>query len=983
MKTELNRNINLNNCVEGAIPFLLSGMLDADGRQLIVCADQAECEAYRQHLAFLRPGRYSSADPSAEAEFITALNSFFTEGRSVITTKEALEFLYPSKDDIVKSATVIEKGAKISPERLSEILSEAGYERADNVFDRGEFAYRGFIIDIYDSVNKPVRVEFDGDTVESVRNFKTDTQLSEEEIEKYRFVSPGFQERERSFQDTFAEERIYITDDILFASEVDNRLNEEISVGSFSIRQFEEWSTVNFPGYEIIIFSSNRYEKEKLSKLLKISAEYAEGSILKGFADHADRILFINDFEIFGRQRSWESGEISVSSVSIEDIDRLEIGDSVVHQIYGIGRYAGIERIHVGSRYTDCLKIYYKNDDKLYVPIDQIFMVDKYISSDRKQAEISSLDKQKFEKQKNRVKEQIKKILGELLRLYAEREMIKGYSFPEDGEEQNEMEEHFEYDETPDQISAIRDVKRDMSSSKPMDRLICGEVGFGKTEVAARAAFKCVLAGKQAVFLVPTTILAEQHYRTISSRLSPYGVRVEMLSRFISQSSKRKVFSKLAEGSADIVIATHSILSDKAAFKDLGLLIVDEEHKFGVKQKEKLKDFKTSVDVLSMSATPIPRTMEMALSGIRDISNILTPPKGRISVETHLVKWDESLIRRAALKEKERGGQIYFIHNRIESLHSVEERLRMILPDLKIVSAHAQMNGKELENIMIDFWDGRYDILLSTTIVESGIDNPNANTMFIDRADTFGLAQLHQLRGRIGRSSSEAYCYLIVPEKSLITDNAKRRLYAFKSHSSLGAGLSLALKDLEIRGAGNLLGTKQHGELGIVGFSLYFRLLKQAIDEIKGIRTPEIIEPTLNIPLKTYIPDGFEITKSGKTQLYREISGIEKAENIEEARRKFKDRYGTLPEEIDNIFVLQEIKLLCKKCRVSKILFTQRSALFEFFLEFNPPKEKITAFISNIDSDFEVHYDMPFSIKIKDNARIDKYTILKLLKSLL
>jgi len=980
---KISNKINLTNCVEGALPFILSEALPKDKRQIILCPDNAFSLAFYQHISTLNPNSYIVSDFENDTEIYSALNSYLTENKSIILTKGAKDYKYPSPGRILDSSVLIKKGERIDPQNLVEILRENGFERTDNVFDRGEFAYRGFIIDIYDTVNPPTRIEFENETIESLRKFRIDTQLSGEELSSFRIVNSSAFERTLPFELFFEKESVYDLEDIIFKSTIDSLQNEEISVGSFNIRQFEEWITSNYNDYKIFIFCSNEYEKDKIKRMLRREAEYQDGAVLKGFADHADKMLFINDFEIFGRQRSYIPDEMSVSAISIEDIDRLEIGDNVVHQIYGIGRYAGIERIQVGNRYTDCLKIYYKNDDKLYVPIDQIYMVDKYISSDKKQTEISSLDKQKFERQKNKVKEQIKKILGELLRLYAEREMVKGFSFLKDDDIQMDMEEHFEYDETPDQITAIEVFKKDMISKKPMDRLICGEVGFGKTEVAARAALKCVLSGKQAVFLGPTTILAEQHFRTIGGRLKPYGVRVEMLSRFVSSSNKRRVIAQIAKGDVDIVIATHSILSDKILFKDLGLLIIDEEHKFGVKQKEKLKDMKSTVDVLSMSATPIPRTMEMALSGIRDISNILTPPAGRQSIETHLVKWDENLIKNAAMKEIARKGQIYFIHNRIESLKSVEDRLKMILPDARIVSAHAQMHSNELEEIMAAYWAGEYDILLSTTIIESGIDNPNANTMFINRADTFGLAQLHQLRGRIGRSSQESFCYLIIPEKSMITDNAKRRLYAFKSHSSIGAGLSLALKDLEIRGAGNLLGTKQHGSIGIVGFSLYFKLLKQAIDEIKGIRTVEMIEPTINIPLKTYIPDGFEITRSGKTQLYREISGIERLEDIEKGRKNFIDKYGVPPDEIDNIFILHEIKMLCKKCRVSKILFLENSVFFEFFLTYVPSKENITRFLSKISADFEVFYDDPFRVKIKERESIDKYMILKRLKSLL
>jgi len=671
---------------------------------------------------------------------------------------------------------------------------------------------------------------------------------------------------------------------------------------------------------------------------------------------------------------------VPLSPIAIEEIDSLDLGDVVVHQTYGVGKYAGIERIAYGERYTDCIKIFYKDNDKLFIPIDQIHLINKYIGSKDKEPKLSSLRKNSFEKQKEKVRESLKKIAGTLLRLYAEREMVKGFKFKEDDERQIEMEEMFEYDETSDQLKAIEDVKKDMMNERPMDRLISGEVGYGKTEVAARAAFKAYLSKKQVAFLVPTTILAQQHYETLKERLKTFPVKIEMLSRFRKEREKQLIKKRIREGDADIIVGTHGLLSNNMEFLDLGLYIIDEEHRFGVKQKERIKEIKKSVDVISMSATPIPRTLEMSMTGIKDISNIMTPPAGRKAIKTFIVRWAEETIKSAIYKEVSRQGQIYFLHNRIETLKSLEMKLKNMLEDIRIVSIHAKMHSKEIKGRMHDFRERKYDMLLSTAIIESGIDNPNVNTMVINRADMFGLAELHQLRGRIGRSQREAFCYLIVPEKEQVTENAKRRLSVFKSFSSLGAGINLAIKDAEMRGAGRILGTEQHGFIGNVGYNLYFKLLNEAIEEVRGIKKPHLIEPTLNLPCSTFVPDSFSITKSGKTKLYRDISQINKYDNIEKEREKFKDRYGKIPVEISNIFNLQELKLMCKELMIGKIEMFRKNLSIEFMVDNEPNLYDIRRIISKVEGPVELKHEPSFTIIIKD---IKMNNIYKYTKSLL
>lgn len=966
-------NLNPDRCVRGIIPFIIAG----NGSKLVICEDSKDALAFQSAVEIFNPGKYYYIDRYDETA-LPLLNGLAEGSISLVSGPDIYSALFPDRSSLASSVITFRKGMIIDDD-LTEYLEDCGLSRVDNVYEKGEYAVRGFVIDVYAFHSGPVRIELYDNEIESIRGFDVGTQLSTADMETFSMHIPR-KTADVEFSEFIKGIEVIDLPDLIYKARPDHKICEDIDFSGGHIGNFIDWAS-KYTNYDVHVFASSGYEAARLAKVFKDKITVHRGNIYAGFILHASKLICINDFEIFKRARMFSLDFEGFAPVLMEDIDALQPGDIVVHQVHGIGRFAGIEKVSIGNRFSDCLKIYYRDNDKLYVPVDQIYLIDKYYGTSTDNVNLSSLTKKHFEQQKNKVRESLKQIAGELIRLYAERELVSGIEYPADDEMQIDMESHFSFEETPDQISAIEDVKNDMEKARPMDRLICGEVGFGKTEVAARAAFKAILAGRQVCILVPTTILAEQHFRTLTERFRDYPVTVEMISRFRKQKEKSVVIKGLSEGKINLIIGTHSLLSSNMEYADLGLLIIDEEHRFGVKQKEMIKEMKRNIDVLSMSATPIPRTLEMAFSGIKDISNILTPPIGRQPVETYLIKWNDSIIRDALLREKERGGQIYFVHNRIETLPDIERKLRKLVPECRIVTAHAKLQSAKLEKIMVDFWERKFDILLSTAIIESGIDNPDANTMFINRGDMFGLAQLHQLRGRIGRSKRDAHCYVIVPGKSSITDNARKRLTAFKSYSSLGAGMKLAMKDLEIRGAGNLLGTQQHGNIGIVGFSLYFKLLAQAIDELKGIKKPDIIEPVINIPVKTYIPDDFKISRTGKTALYREIAGIKNAEDIPEATGKFRDRYGRMPEEIMNMYKLQEVKLMAKSARISRI-FSSKGLVIEFFLSYEPSINVINRMLSSVNSDFEVKYGNPFKIILK-NAQADIDTVKMLLKSLI
>jgi len=653
----------------------------------------------------------------------------------------------------------------------------------------------------------------------------------------------------------------------------------------------------------------------------------SSGSLAEGFVFEDINLIVFTEKEVFGkRQKRKRQLKELEEGVKISSIHELSLGDYVVHENHGIGKYLGVKTMEIRDQHLDYLVIKYAGEDKLYVPTEQVNLVQKYIGADHIAPKLYKLGGSDWKKVKQRVENSVKEMAIGLLELYAERETVQGYSFSEDTVWQQEFEEAFPYEETPDQDKAIIDVKRDMEDNSPMDRLLCGDVGYGKTEVAIRAAFKTVMEGKQTAILVPTTILAQQHFNTFKDRMENYPINIEMISRFRTAREQKDVLRKLALGKVDIVIGTHRLLSKDIIFDDLGLLIVDEEQRFGVTHKEKLKDFKRNVDVLTMTATPIPRTLHMALVGVRDMSVIETPPENRYPIRTYIREFNPELIRDAIRKELAREGQVYFVHNRVEDIEKKADLIKKLVPKCRVAVAHGQMNEHKLEKIMVNFYHQQYDVLVCTTIIETGLDVPTVNTIIINRAEQMGLAQLYQLRGRVGRSNKIAYAYLMYEKDRILPEIAEKRLKAIKEFTNLGSGFKIAMRDLEIRGAGNLLGAEQHGHIASVGFSLYCKLLDDAVGELKGKNLDDKNEVELKYNIDAYIPEQYIADSQQKIEIYKKITKMKKESDSTDIIDELIDRFGEPPEEVMNLIRISQIKIKAGRLGIRKI--TQKKGVF-------------------------------------------------------
>ena len=696
----------------------------------------------------------------------------------------------------------------------------------------------------------------------------------------------------------------------------------------------EEWKE---SGGRVVIITRTREQAERLKEILKnYNVEIDKfldswkelpiepgificlGNITKGFVWQEAGLYVISEDQIFGRKKDAKT-KPSSRLAQLINIGQFKEGDLVVHEEHGIGRYIGLKKIKVNNRVNEYAIIEYAENSKLYIPTDRISILQKYIGIEDKEPKLDQLGGRSWDIAKKKAKSSIKKIAKHLVELYAIRQARKGYAFSPPDHIFREFEATFEHEETPDQIKAIEDVLNDMSSERPMDRLICGDVGFGKTEVAIRAAFKAVMDGKQVAMVVPTTLLAEQHYRTFKSRMSPYHIRVEMLSRFKSRSEQTKIIAEIRSGKIDIIIGTHRLLQKDIKFSDLGLLIIDEEQKFGVKQKELLKRYRTTVDVLSLAATPIPRTLHMALLGVRDISIIETPPQDRLSIRTHISYYDEDLIAKAIRFELKRKGQVFFVHNRVQTIYDRAEKIRRLVPEAKLAVAHGQMKEAELEKTMLSFLNKEIDVLVCTSIIESGLDIPSANTIIIDGVEKMGLAQVYQLRGRVGRSKEKAYAYLLISDPSSITPEGEKRLKALMDFSRLGAGLQLAMHDLRIRGGGNILGYAQSGHIAEIGYELYVRLIEQTIAELKGEEWHEELNPEININVPAYIPETYIMDNDLRLNIYRRLSMLSEESELTKVKSELLDRFGDMPEEVKNLFHIMNIRIILKRSGISKL----------------------------------------------------------------
>jgi transcription-repair coupling factor (superfamily II helicase) len=673
-------------------------------------------------------------------------------------------------------------------------------------------------------------------------------------------------------------------------------------------------------GYEVYIFAGSGSQRQRLESLLQdLPVTILSESISEGFGLPETKLLVVEENEIFGRRRRIPRSVKQVESKEIDTFVDLTPGDLVVHVNYGIGRFKGIERIEAAGTVRDYIRLEYAGEEFVYLPIEQVNMIQRYIGVGDTHPRLDRIGGKSWETRKGKVQKSVEDLAGRLITLYSRRQKTQGFAFPPDSEWQLDFEANFPYEETSDQLRCIDEVKADMERPTPMDRLVCGDVGYGKTEVAMRAAFKAVSAGKQVAFLAPTTILAEQHFDTITERTDGFPISAAMLSRFVPKPEQRKTLRGLEEGRVDLVIGTHRLLQRDVKFKDLGLIIVDEEQRFGVKDKERLKELKTSVDALALTATPIPRTLHMSLLKIRDMSVLNTPPHNRRPIETHIQEFSEELVTRAIRRELARGGQVYYLHNRIDTLDNVREFLTRLLPEVVVDTAHGQMTSEELEDIMHRFVHGGSQVLVSTTIVENGIDIPNVNTIIIDRADMYGISQLYQLRGRVGRSERLAYAYLFYPDRRVLSELAMKRLRIISDFTDLGSGFKIALKDMEVRGAGNLLGREQSGDILSVGFDMYLKLLGQALKRLEGGAEEAPPEVYLELDYSGFIPDSYIEEPMEKMEVYKKIAAISDDEELSSVHAELVDRFGPLPEEVESLLSLAEIRILCKQLFISSL----------------------------------------------------------------
>ncbi len=734
------------------------------------------------------------------------------------------------------------------------------------------------------------------------------------------------------------------------------------------IDNINRWTT---KGYLVNVFCETPQQAKRVLEILierDLPPEYTSvsvGYISEGFLSESLKLFVISENEIFGnRQGRKVSKRVTTKGAPLLSLVDLKVGDHVVHVSHGIAIYEGIRRIDIDGQAQDFLVLRYREDDKLYVPTYQVDLVQKYIGNkdESYQPKIDYLGGKSWQNKKNRAKAAVEEMAAELLKLYAARQTNRGFGFPSEVPWEGEFEALFPFQETDDQLQAIEDVKADMETERPMDRLICGDVGYGKTEVALRAAFKAVMAEKQVAILVPTTILALQHYDTFEKRFKSFPIIVEMLNRFRNQKEIRTIKEKLAEGTVDIVIGTHSLLSKTVSFENLGLLIVDEEHRFGVKHKEKIKQFKETVDVLTLTATPIPRTLHMSLVGIRDFSIINTPPANRLPIQTHVMPYSPKVIKDAIMNEMSRNGQVFFVHNRVQNIGIIANTIQELVPHARLAIAHGQMPERELENVMLEFVRHKHDILVCTMIIESGLDIPNVNTIMINRADAFGLAQLYQLRGRVGRADEQAYGYLFYPNDKAITEGAQKRLRVIEEFTDLGSGFKIALRDLEIRGAGNILGAQQHGHITNVGYELYCKLLDDAVKKLKGEKVEEEFETSINLPIDAFLPDDYIPDSRQKISIYKKISALKSAADRYDLTNELIDRFGEIPEPVEMLLEICSIKQLCKKLGIESIVAGGKRIKVTF--DENNPKIDVAQFVAAVNDNPQLELRPPAQLLI-------------------
>ncbi len=968
---------------------------------------------------------------------ISAASSGDSRYRFVVSYPDAVAEMVISQRQLDERMLVMKQGETVDVSTTMETLRQLGFKEVDYVYEPGQFALRGSILDIFSySSELPFRIDFFGDDIDSIRTFEVDTQLSKEKREQVEIVPElAVAEQKVSFLSFLPQETLMVTQNFLYvrdaiakvyddgfsqqalkerlegATEVEQKdimmqMNKETQLlqASQFAREAEGFRHIevghhptgvpdavitfhtapqpqfhkNFDllqesleqnlknGYQLRILADSPKQLERLKDIFKekgaVVFEGVERTIHEGFIDHDLRLCVFTDHQIFDRFHKYnlrsDKARGGKVSLTLKEIQQFEIGDYVVHIDHGIGRFGGLVRMPQGTGFQEMIKIQYEGGGTIYVSIHSLYKVSKYKAQDGGEPpRLSHLGTGQWERLKERTKQKLKDIARDLIKLYAARRQQKGFAFSADSYMQQELEASFLYEDTPDQLKATNDVKADMEKSQPMDRLVCGDVGFGKTEVAVRAAFKAACDSKQVAVLVPTTVLAYQHYQTFSSRLKDLPVRVEYLSRARSAKQTTAILKDLADGKVDILIGTHKLIGKSVKFKDLGLLIIDEEQKFGVSTKEKLRQMKTNVDTLTMSATPIPRTLQFSLVGARDLSIIQTPPPNRYPIQTEIHTFGSDIIADAINFEMSRNGQVYFVNPRINDLTRIKELIHKYVPDARVAVGHGQMKPDELEKIIFDFQNYDYDVLLSTTIIENGIDISNANTIIINGAHHFGLSDLHQMRGRVGRGNRKAFCYLLAPPLADLPVESRRRLEALENFSDLGSGIHIAMQDLDIRGAGNLLGAEQSGFIADLGYETYVKILNQAVVELrnedrdnaskvrqKGERSTQIKKDDITVPLapgayvtdcslesdlEMYFPDQYVPSDSERMLLYRELDGLQTDEQLAAYRGRLIDRFGSVPHVGEELMRVVVLRRLGKALGVEKIMLKQgRMSLF-------------------------------------------------------
>nr|WP_262916105.1 transcription-repair coupling factor [Pedobacter montanisoli] len=957
-----------------------------------------------------------TANVLARAEVLTELNHHSPYGKIVVTYPEALAEKVINRNVLEKNTLEISIGANLGIDFINEFLTDYDFERSDFVYEPGQFSIRGGIVDIFSfSHDLPYRIEFFGDTIESIRTFEIDSQLSVEEIKTLTIVpnvqakfltennislleyidkdtqlwfkdvafaldvvktgyrkadelwkalpqadkqqNPNWLDPKFAFTDEkmladlfqdfnvveFGKQFFYRADEtVFFDTKPQPSFNKDFSLLIHNFKENEKQHIHNF------IFTNSAKQIERLYAILDdidktVKFVPINISLREGFVDFEQKVAFYTDHQIFDRFYKYQlkKGYQRSQSITLKDLRELKPGDFVTHIDHGIGKYAGLEKVEVNGKVQEMIRLVYADNDLLYVNINSLNRIAKYSGKDGTVPKMNKLGTDAWDKLKRTTKKKVKDIARDLIRLYAMRKAQQGTAFAPDGYLETELEASFIYEDTPDQVKATAEVKKDMEAPHPMDRLICGDVGFGKTEIAIRAAFKAVANSKQVAILVPTTILALQHYKTFSSRLKDFPAKVDYINRFKTSKQIKETLELLAQGKIDIIIGTHRLLSKDVKFKDLGLMVIDEEQKFGVAAKEKLKTLRVNVDTLTLTATPIPRTLHFSLMGARDLSIMSTPPPNRQGVNTELHVFNDKLIQEAIQFELDRGGQVFFIHNRVNDLQQLGGLIQTLVPNARIGIAHGQLDGDALEDVMLAFINGEKDVLVATTIIEAGLDIPNANTIIINQAHMFGLSDLHQMRGRVGRSNKKAFCYLLTLPLSTLTTEARKRLSAIEEFSDLGSGFNIAMRDLDIRGSGNLLGGEQSGFIAEIGFEMYNKILDEAIQELKDDEFKDLFKdqpekPFVNFTqvdtdLELHFPDDYITSITERYNLYTELSKLEHEKDLLAFEQQLRDRFGPIPQQVTDMVKVLRLQWIAKKLGFEKVSF-KKNILRGYFI---------------------------------------------------